>query len=66
VAPRAPNQTLKEIATQAAYSAERQAIVDVLRANGGNKSQAARTLKTDYKTLHVKMKSLGVQSSDFR
>jgi DNA-binding NtrC family response regulator len=66
VAAAAPNQTLREIAAHAAHTAERQAIVEVLRANGGNKSQAARTLKTDYKTLHVKMKSFGIQSRDFR
>ena len=27
--------------------------------------QAARALKTDYKTLHLKMKSLGLKARDF-
>jgi DNA-binding NtrC family response regulator len=33
---------------------------------GGNKSQAAKRLKTDYKTLHTKMRSLGLEGRDFR
>jgi DNA-binding NtrC family response regulator len=58
-------QTLKEIAEQAARAAERQAICDRLRATQGNKSQAAKALRTDYKTLHVKMKQLGIRAHDF-
>ena len=37
-----------------------------LRATSGNKSQAARILQTDYKTLHVKIKALGIRASDFQ
>jgi two-component system, NtrC family, response regulator AtoC len=58
-------QSLKEAADQAAREAERQAISETLRATRGNKSQAARTLRTDYKTLHLKMKSLGIKARDF-
>jgi DNA-binding NtrC family response regulator len=58
-------QTLKEIAEQAARAAERQAISAVLRTTRGNKSQAAKALHTDYKTLHVKMKQLGLRAGDF-
>jgi transcriptional regulator with PAS, ATPase and Fis domain len=35
---------------------ERRAILDALRAAGGNKSRAARALRIDYKTLHLKIK----------
>jgi len=36
-----------------------------LRAARGNKSEAARQLRTDYKTLHVKIKQLGIDARDF-
>src|SRR5262249_15058379 len=58
--PGTPGESLREIASRAATAAERGAIIDTLRATGGNKSQTARILKTDYKTLHVKMKQLGL------
>ena len=32
----------------------------------GNKSEAARLLRTDYKTLHLKMKHYGVDARRFR
>jgi DNA-binding NtrC family response regulator len=59
------DQSLKGAADQAARGAERQIICDTLRVTGGNKSEAARALKTDYKTLHVKMKQLGIRAADF-
>ncbi len=52
--------SLKEIADHAASEAERQAIVRAMRATGGNKSQAARRLKVDYKTLHLKIRRYGL------
>ncbi len=58
-------RTLKAIAAEAVKQAERQAIGETLRATRGNKSQAARRLQTDYKTLHLKMKQLGLRSRDF-
>ena len=58
-------KTLKEIAEEAARAAERQAITEALRAAQGNKSQAARALQTDYKTLHMKMKQMGLRGRDF-
>jgi DNA-binding NtrC family response regulator len=58
-------RSLKEIAEEAAVEAERRAICEALRETQGNKSQAARTLRTDFKTLHVKMKNLGIQARDF-
>ena len=48
--------SLRELAHLAVADVERQAIRDALRACGGNKSQAARLLRTDYKTLHTKMR----------
>jgi two-component system nitrogen regulation response regulator GlnG len=56
---------LRDIAEEAARAAERAAILDTLRTTKGNKSQAARALQTDYKTLHVKMKHLGIRARDF-
>jgi DNA-binding NtrC family response regulator len=61
----APGQSLKDVADQAAREAERHAITLALRAAQGNKSEAARALKTDFKTLHVKMKNLGIRARDF-
>lgn len=69
---RAPSQkinimrSLKEIADAAARDAERLAITETLRATQGNKSEAARILRTDYKTLHVKIKALGIRAKDFQ
>ncbi len=65
IAARLPGQTLKDVADRAAHEAERHAICDALRAAQGNKSEAARSLSTDFKTLHVKMKSLGIRARDF-
>jgi DNA-binding NtrC family response regulator len=58
--------SLKEIANRAAGAAERLAIVNALRASGGNKTRAARALQTDFKTLHVKIKQLGITPDDLR
>lgn len=63
--PLAPDATLKEIGTNAARRAEYEAICQTLRMTKGNKSKAARALSTDYKTLHLKMKSLGIRARDF-
>lgn len=57
--------SLRHIAGDAAGAAERQAILDTLKATGGNKSKAARLLQTDYKTLHLKLKRLGINARDF-
>jgi DNA-binding NtrC family response regulator len=58
--------TLKELAGRAAAEAERQAIRLALRATRGNKSEAARLLRVDYKTLHLKMKRYAIDAADFR
>ncbi len=54
--------TLKEIAERAAAEAEGQAIREALRTTRGNKTQAARLLTVDFKTLHLKMKRLGIRA----
>jgi DNA-binding NtrC family response regulator len=56
--------TLKQVAESAVEGAEKQAIRNALRATRGNKSQAAKLLKTDYKTLHVKIKKYGLPASE--
>jgi len=48
------DSSLKEIAEAATADAERRAIHRILQATRGNKSEAARLLRTDYKTLHLK------------
>jgi two-component system nitrogen regulation response regulator GlnG len=65
-APAASGLSLKERADAAAAAAERQAICEALRATAGNKSEAARLLKTDYKTLHLKMRRHAISSADYR
>ena len=58
-------RSLREVAVHAAGVAEHQAICDTLRATLGNKSLAAKALQTNYKTLHLKMKHLGIRAHDF-
>jgi DNA-binding NtrC family response regulator len=55
--------TLREIADAAVESAERHAILRALQSTNGNKSQAARLLHVDFKTLHVKMRRYGITIS---
>jgi DNA-binding NtrC family response regulator len=64
-APTTTGGSLREIAEAAARAAERHAICDALRASQGNKSRAAKALQTDYKTLHNKIKLLGIRAGDF-
>jgi DNA-binding NtrC family response regulator len=56
--------SLREIAEAAAAAAEKQAITETLRLTQGNKARASRLLQTDYKTLHLKMKRLGLRARD--
>ncbi|MES1165709.1 MAG: sigma-54 dependent transcriptional regulator [Verrucomicrobiota bacterium] len=58
--------SLREIASAAVKQAEETAIQAALRAARGNKSEAARALRTDYKTLHLKMRAYGIQARHFR
>jgi DNA-binding NtrC family response regulator len=61
----ATDRSLKEIVGDAAQTAERQVICETLRATGGNQAQAARVLRTDYKTLYLKMRRHGIRARDF-
>jgi two-component system response regulator HydG len=54
--------SLRDIAKTAVEQAEKQAIIAALRATSGQKQKAARLLKTDYKTLFVKLKRYGLGS----
>lgn len=58
--------SLKDIAGRAAAEAERQAIRLALQAAHGNKSEAARLLRVDYKTLYLKIKRFGIDAGEFR
>jgi DNA-binding NtrC family response regulator len=53
------------VAAEATDAAKREAITLALRAARDNKSQAARALRTDYKTLHLKIKRFGMRAQDF-
>jgi DNA-binding NtrC family response regulator len=57
------DRSLREIAGDAARAAERQVICETLRATGGNMARAARALRTDYKTLYLKMRQLGIRAA---
>lgn len=57
--------SLKQIAETAAAEAESRAIRRTLQATRGKKSEAARLLKVDYKTLHLKMKRYRIYARDF-
>jgi two-component system nitrogen regulation response regulator GlnG len=57
--------SLREVAELAAVQAEREVIRHALGATKGNKSRAARLLRTDYTTLHAKMKRYGISARDF-
>jgi DNA-binding NtrC family response regulator len=65
VDPGASVPSLKESADMAAAAAERQAIRRALESARGNKSEAARILRTDFKTLHLKMKRYAIRAGDF-
>jgi two-component system, NtrC family, response regulator HydG len=64
--PAQAESSLREIAEAARVDAEQQAIRRALRASRGNKSEAARLLRVDFKTLHLKMKQYGISAGQFR
>ena len=64
--PGAGHSSLKEVAEAAVAGAEQQAIRRALEVTMGNKSEAARLLRTDYKTLYLKMKLYGVDARRFK
>jgi DNA-binding NtrC family response regulator len=62
VVPLLPGLSLKQIGKRAVEEAEKQAIRNSLRSTQGNKSQAAKILKTTYKTLHLNVKKYKINS----
>src|SRR2546425_453950 len=60
------DSSLRDIAEAAAADAEQQAVRRGLQVTGGNRSEAARVLPTDYKTLYLKMKQYGIDAGQFR
>jgi len=57
--------SLKEIADKATAEVEKRMIQQVLQVTRGNKSQAAKLLRIDYKTLHNKIKRYGIRAREF-
>lgn len=53
--------SLKEIVQRNTSELERTVLTRTLKQTGGNKAKAARLLQIDYKTIHTKIKKLGVQ-----
>jgi DNA-binding NtrC family response regulator len=51
---------LREVVRQHLVSVERRILTEALRTASGNKAQAARMLKIDYKTIHQKLKEYGI------
>jgi DNA-binding NtrC family response regulator len=54
------DRSLKDIGRIAIEAAEKQAIMEALSRTYGNKQKAAQLLRTDYKTLFVKLKRYGL------
>jgi DNA-binding NtrC family response regulator len=52
--------SLKEIVHSSTIAVEREILVEALKLTGGNKAKAARMLQIDYKTIHTKLKQLGI------
>jgi DNA-binding NtrC family response regulator len=68
--PRTPSvvalHSLREMAEHAVAEAETHAIRRALTSTRGNKSMAARSLQTNYTTLHAKMRRFGISALEFR
>lgn len=52
--------SLKEIVQRNTLELERTVLIRTLNQTGGNKAKAARLLQIDYKTMHTKIKKLGI------
>jgi two-component system nitrogen regulation response regulator GlnG len=58
--------SLRQIVASAVTRAEAEAIRRALASTLGNKSHAARLLRTNYTTLHAKMKRYGISAREFQ
>lgn len=56
------NCSLKDIVRRGTITIEREILTQALRHTGGNKAKAARLLQIDNKTMHSKVKQLGIPS----
>jgi len=54
------NLSLKEIVRRHTIAVEREVLCQVLKYTGWNKAKASRILQADYKTIHNKVKQLGI------
>jgi len=54
------NSSLKDIIRHNTLGIEREVLIKALKYTGGNKAKAARLLQIDYKTIHTKVKQLGI------
>lgn len=54
------NFSLRDTVARCVGNVEKKLITQVLKITGGNKSQAAKILKIDYKTIHYKVKDYGI------
>jgi len=52
--------SLREIVHHSVVTVEREVLIQALKHTGGNKAKAARLLHIDYKTIHNKLKQLGI------
>ncbi len=59
------NLSLKEIVQRNTIEVERKVLTQVLNQTGGNKAKASRLLQIDYKTMHNKIKKLGLYQEDW-
>ena len=55
------NFSLHDAVAKCVKSIEKKWITEALIRTGGNKSQAAKILKIDYKTMHYKVKNYGIK-----
>jgi two-component system nitrogen regulation response regulator GlnG len=56
--------SLKEIVEESSNAVEREILTQVMKQVDGNKAKAARLLQIDYKTIHSKLKKLGITHVD--
>ena len=54
--------SLRDIVQRSVVEVERTILQEALQVTGGNKAKAARLLRIDYKTIHTKLKKLGIQT----
>ena len=53
--------SLRDTVAKCVENVEKKLITEVLKRTGGNKSQAAKILRIDYKTMHYKVKNYGIK-----